>query len=323
MSNTCECGRTREQHQLTRWQDEWGERHDFSNIRRMDTPAPMLATTAPAFVKSGWVYERKYDGMRAIFVVTPLSTIIASRQCLPLNEQFPELTQLHLELRPGIYDGEILVQDETGKESLERLQMRMGQTDPEIVKQRMVEHPVTVVFFDILMKGQTDITDLPLWHRREILTEIILPSKYLLSETVRGEQAIEIARARGWEGLVAKEVNSEYEVGKRRATWKKWKISQTQDCVVLGTTEPKGLRKGFGSLKLGAYDSDGNLQEIGLVGSGFREEDIEQVLQILSRTSLLVVEVEFRNWSKTGKLIEPRFKGVRLDKSVSECEIGH
>lgn len=330
--NSCWCGRTREQHQKTRWQQEWGERHDFHN-QRVALPThlmPMLAVNTAIDTSKTWVFERKYDGMRCICSIGSDWTTLFSRQGIIMNQQFPELTDLHTVLPEGVYDGEIVTFDGAGLDSLQLLQERMGQHDEDLIAELQKTRPVHLVLFDLLELGEASFTNGEMLLDRRIALQAVLadvPESYdmiSLSEMLHLslEDASSFAREYGWEGIVAKISTSAYEPGKRRATWKKWKISKTQDCVVVGLTEPKGLRKGFGALEVAAYNEQGELVDIGNVGSGFTEEEIEEALTAY-KNGRLVVEVEYRSWSKTGKLIEPRFKAFRRDKTVEECEIGH
>lgn len=328
MENACWCGRRRADHRKSVWDHGvWGEWHDFSNQRATDAILPMLAKNSEPFLEDGWIYERKYDGMRAIFTIHEDSTLITSRTGLPLNQTFPELTNLHEKVSPGILDGEIIVNEGTKKEvkeNLERLQLRMGlqAPDPQILE----DHPVTAVFFDCLQLETVPelIQDMKEWwyiDRRAVL-EAEYGTDLILSQIVRHMEIPD-----GWEGIVAKEQYSYYIPGKRRATWKKWKREETIDAIVSGITSPEGQRKYFGALRIAAYDSDGHLQDIGLVGSGFSDEALEDAWERLKddgwvgtdKHPCVIVEVEFLGWTKTGKLREPRFKRFRDDKHIRDC----
>lgn len=332
--NECWCGRTRDKHQLTRWLSEWGERHDFSNVRQdKEAILPMLATNAKDVSKipPHWIFERKYDGMRAMIHMTRDSTHITSRNGLPLNEQFPEILQMHLDVKyetwlPMTLDCELVVFEENIHESLELLQLRMGQTDPVKVKELQDKYPVRPVLLDIVHRaGAHDLENKTLRYRRRLLRAIPWRLGYepMFSQEVLGERnATMKARTLGWEGIVAKDPDSLYEPGKRRASWKKWKITQTIDAVVIGSTEGKGLRDGFGALELALSTDRENpnpLQAIGLCGSGFTEEDIKTANLLLEKHVTFVIECEFMGVTKTGLLREPRFKGFRFDKNTWDC----
>lgn len=299
----------------------------------------MLAKNSEPFQDfENWQYERKVDGMRALFHTGYDSTSITSRTGLPLNAQFPELTKLHNYLPAhSIFDGEIVCILPNGQESLEAMQMRMGQTDPEIVEDRMRSYPVSVILFDILQLQSCTLTRQSLAQRRQFLEDLVpdgLGRRVELSQIIlpQGEATpYDLAVKHKWEGIVAKKLDSHYEEGKRRASWKKWKITQTQDCIVTGFTEPKGLRERFGSLKLAAYDPRRQLQDIGLCGSGFTEQDIEGLWLMMEDEmggddragQTTIIEVTYMGWTKTGKLREPRFKQIRFDKNPKDCIIGY
>jgi bifunctional non-homologous end joining protein LigD len=151
-----------------------------------------------------------------------------------------------------------------------------------------------------------------------------------------------VARELGLEGVVAKRTGSRYQPGRRSPDWRKIKLTNTQDCVVLGWTPGQGGRSGtFGALLVGAYE-DGKLLWVGQVGTGFTHQTLDGLmtaLQPIVRSSppgddpelgkvkgatfvdpQLVCEVEYLEITKsTRKMRAPSFKGLRDDKLPDEC----
>ena len=73
-----------------------------------------------------------------------------------------------------------------------------------------------------------------------------------------------------------------YRDGRRSPEWVKLKITQQDEFVVGGWTEPKGARAYFGSLILGRYDESGALVHTGDVGTGFGGAELERVWELLA-----------------------------------------
>jgi len=122
---------------------------------------PMLAGTAPApFSDDNWLFEIKWDGVRAIATVgTTVS--LRSRNDRELSGQFPELAELAV-LAPGtVLDGEIVVMS-GGRPDMQALLPRLQESAP-----RNGGAPVTYIVFDILRRGEEDLTGLPLTERRK------------------------------------------------------------------------------------------------------------------------------------------------------------
>lgn len=324
------CGHKKADHRLSVWDPSWGEHHKWKNQNSAAPFLPMKAQnvdreTFLARIKldqGQWQFERKYDGMRVLVQIQDGETQLWSRTGMSLNATFPELTQQHLYWNSDtlILDGEI----ETIPESLEHLQMRMGLTKPEDVMPMMQKYPVEIVFFDILWQGDADLTGEPLWYRRNILeNEAGNSDGRILSKKI-SFQDLEHVFEWGWEGCVAKNLQSKYHAGKRRADWKKFKYSKTADLVVIGTKDGKGQKEGrIGSFVVGYWDQAlGRFIDCGHVGAGLVTEERLLLEDIVEKDPYgkVVIEVEFMGAVKTGKMREPRILRIRFDKDPKECD---
>src|SRR4030042_1736413 len=132
---------------------------------------PMLAKTAPGpFNSDAWLFEIKWDGVRAIASVKDTLSL-RSRNNHELGGQFPELTEL-LHLAPGtVLDGEIVVMSE-GKPDIQSLLPRLHKGRGKIPPSQN-RIPVTYIVFDILKKDKKPLVSLPLVERREILKQAV------------------------------------------------------------------------------------------------------------------------------------------------------
>src|SRR4051812_4700536 len=318
--------------------------------------APMLASTADAPLESpDFAYEPKYDGIRAVAVVGPREVTLWSRLGNEKTTQFPEIVDaLEAWARdrdtPVVLDGEIVALDEDGQPAgFQNLQGRIH------VKAAPAAHAARTAYivFDLLIDGTEDLRRLTLRERRQRLEALLRPStqSHGVQSTVAGrgggdtrlrisEQSIgsgramyERAKQAGWEGVVAKRLDSIYKSGRRSPDWCKLKLVRHQTCVVGGWTEPRGSRPFFGALLLGVQ-APGGLQYIGHTGAGFSDAELGRVwkqLQALKTKNApftttprtnekphwtkpkLVVEVKFTEWTADGKLRHPTYLGMRDD----------
>ena len=322
---------------------------------------PMLASTAAAPLDSAALaYEPKYDGIRALVSILPppsprrgfgeagFDVRFWSRLGNEKTSQFPEIVAAIGEWsrgidRPLLVDGEIVALDARGEPAgFQNLQGRIHLKAPASSSEA---HPhgatqrVAFIAFDLLRDGNEDIRGLPLRERRARLEALFAGRAHpyvRLSDQSAGDGRPLHARAHahGWEGLVAKRLDSPYHSGRRSPDWRKVKLVRHQTCVVGGWTDPRGSRPFFGALLLGVYDEDGALQYVGHTGAGFSDAELGRVWKMIHalqtrkcpfagqpRTNerphwvkpKLVVEVKFTEWTADGRLRHPTYLGVRDD----------
>ena len=296
--------------------------------------SPELATLvdAPPLDPAEWVFEVKFDGYRMLARVEGGEVRLITRNA---NDWTGKLQPLKQELErmglpDGWYDGEIVVHDENGKPNFGLLQLAF-----DGVRTADIQY----FLFDIPYCGGYDLRDVPLVERRAALEAILNKTK---SDRVRfsGEfgdnpEELVVAACRiGLEGVIGKRRDSRY-VSRRSPEWIKLKCGLRQEFVIGGFTDPKGSRKGVGSLLLGYYDREGKLRYAGNVGSGFNHAslmDISERLEALRTDEspfppravpgrqhhwvkpTLVAEVSFSEWTNTGSVRHPVFQGLRSDK---------
>jgi len=309
----------------------------------MPEPGVMLATLIDApFDDPDWVFETKWDGVRAICRVDEHRRLrLLSRTGHDLSGIFPELTAIARAVAgvPVTLDGEVIALDAQGRSSFQALQPLLNRRRPPPEADRV---PVRYVAFDILEHRGRDLTGLPLEERMRILRAALpeIPGVATISTAVRegGKAAFAAAARAGLEGIVGKRLASRYARGRSR-DWVKIKARRQQEFVVGGWTEPRGSRSRFGSLLLGFYE-DGVLRYAGSVGTGFDEralEDVSARLHTIGRASSpfapppsrlasavhwveprLVAEVKFAEWTRGGRVRQPVFQGLRDDKPPRE-----
>ena len=171
-----------------------------------------------------------------------------------------------------------------GRPSFERLQQRINLQAPNDIEKARRKIPVEVYVFDVLWLDGEDLTRRPLEERRGLLEPLIVPGHRVLKTLhVDGEGVplAQAARAQGFEGVVAKKLGTVYRPGRRSSDWRKIKLLNRQDCVILGWTPGQGGRSNsFGAILVGAYE-DGDLLWIGQVGTGFTDRMLQDLMSRL------------------------------------------
>jgi len=232
----------------------------------MDTISPMLAKAVDSVPDTpGLLFEPKWDGFRAIVHVTSDGVEIHGRS-KPLTRYFPELVAAFTGMQPCVLDGEIVLRSgPAGDERLdwELLSQRIHPADSR-VQRLAVETPAQFVAFDRLDLG----FDVPFAERRAALEKLALtPPIFRTQTTTDADEArrwlVEFEGA-GLDGVLAKPLDAPYAPGKR--TMLKIKHHRSADVVLLGYRVHKS-GVGVGSLLLGLYDADGELQNVGGVSA--------------------------------------------------------
>src|SRR5213592_2068131 len=311
----------------------------------LDEAGPMLAETREQpFSKAGWLFELKLDGyrVRAGREGGGGEARLITRNGHDIAAGFPEIARAlaALPYEGFIFDAELVVPDEGGRPSFQRLQNRARVNRALDVRRAAVDTPGALYVFDLLAFGGYDVRPLPLEKRRALLEQIVPrvgPIKYIEHFEKDGEALYEQVVKLGLEGIVAKKADSTYRAG-RSPSWLKVRADRVDEFVVVGFTRPKGSRSGFGALDLGAYE-DGKLVYAGRAGSGFTAKELKEVSTVLDRgvrptpaftgpvpqdeghtwvEPTLVVEVRYKEWTDEGLLRQPVFIRFRDDKPVTE-----
>jgi len=305
---------------------------------------PMLATLVDKpFSDPDWLYEIKWDGVRALAFVKDGRVEWRSRTGRVITAQYPELGVLpeRLLAQQAILDGEIVVLDERGRSSFERLQTRMNVARPSPAAQKQA--PVTCYLFDILYCDGYDLGAAPLLERKRLLRRLLDPRdpfRYSDHQEEHGKELFALARDQGLEGIVAKHARSPY-VSRRSPYWVKFKVRQELDAVVGGWTDARAGREFFGALLLGLYEGK-TLRFIGGAGSGFTRKTQAAVLEKLKKLAarrsafqpapkteepahwtapLLVARVEFGGWTGERRLRHPVFLRLNEQADPKDCQL--
>ena len=295
----------------------------------------MLATLSPSIVEGPeWVFEEKYDGIRAVAGREGGRVKIWSRTLQDLTAGFPHIVAAVESLDGGdlMIDGELVALDAKGVSRFQLLQRR-GAAGAS---------PTRYAVFDLLGENGRALMSRPLAERREALTRLvgrrtvpIFVSRRLVRD---GKAAYGEAKRLGWEGIIAKDERSLYEPGVRSPFWRKVKVRKESEFVIGGYTAPKGGRQHLGALLAGLFDGP-KLRYVGKVGTGFNQGSLDMLATKLERLRSndspfdaaprmkdatwvrpkLVAQLVYAEWTADGKLRQPAFLGLRTDKDPSEC----
>jgi DNA ligase D-like protein (predicted ligase)/DNA ligase D-like protein (predicted polymerase)/DNA ligase D-like protein (predicted 3'-phosphoesterase) len=260
-------------------------------LERVDNPQidwlrdriePMLARPVDKPpISEDYIYEVKWDGIRAMISLDEGTLRIRGRNGLDLTKQFPELLIPEQAFRAtsALFDAEIVCLQSDGRPSFQTVIHRMQQKSEGAIERAQAKHPAVCYVFDCLYLDGRPIVSEPLTRRREWLQDAVRKdSTYRVSEAVdEGTTFFEAVKQMGLEGVMAKQRNSIYAPGKRSDSWLKIKGRKTMECAIIGYTRGKGDRAAhFGALHLAQIDGD-KVQYLGKVGSGFDDQSIKSV----------------------------------------------
>jgi bifunctional non-homologous end joining protein LigD len=290
----------------------------------------MLATLVDApFNKPNWVYEEKYDGVRMLAYKEGAKVSLISRNAIDRTERYPKIAKAIAKLKSATLalDGEIVIFDADKVSRFQSLQKGDGRP--------------TFALFDCIYRDGKDLRKARLSERRVALEQAVKTSASLILSArldADGVKAFEIAKKRGFEGLIAKDLSSKYVSGRSQA-WLKVKVRKEDEFVIGGFTEPSGARHFFGALLLGVYNR-GKLEYVGKVGTGFDKETLKSLYKkfsLLKRagsafssdmrerdatfiTPKLVAQIGYTEWTGDGKLRHPVYLGLRDDKAAKDVK---
>ena len=294
---------------------------------RADVQLATLADEVPQ--GNDWLFEVKYDGMRALAFAENGKVKLLSRNDNDMSARFPAVAQAVAALlknRTAVLDGEVAISDEQGRTNFQALQRILrggGQGSP------------SYMVFDVLALNGEDLRGLPLTRRKEILKNLLKGVSGVIRESGyvvgRGQESFDAVQKLGMEGVVAKRAASIY--GEKGA-WLKIKCVKRQEFVVGGYAANDG--HAMSSLLLGYYEN-GKLVYCGRVGTGFSESDRKEIAKRLTALKTAtcpfaaepprksgetvfwarpetIAETSFAEFTDEGVLRHASFHGFRTDK---------
>ncbi len=305
------------------------------------TLKPMLAEPGDApFMDPDWLFEPKLDGYRVLAFIDGDRVVLRSRRGLDLTRAFPAIGAELAAQEAGtmVLDGEVVALDADGRPSFSALQKRVQLKTEREIAAADATTPAIFFCFDLLHFAGIGLREAPYSARRRYLAQCLFPSPHvqLVHAQADGDGLYDAALANGFEGVMAKKRASLYTPGRRSASWRKIKSTQSAEFIVGGYTRGKGARASLGALMLGVNEArvKGKLRYVGHVGTGFDASTLTAVRRraapletakspFATRPAAngaptwleprLVAEVKFAEWTPDGHLRAPVFLRFRDD----------
>lgn len=291
-----------------------------------------------------WLFEWKWDGMRAQSIKRNGQVAIWSRGNELISEQFPELLEALAKLPDGtVIDGEILAYKDDRPLPFGELQKRLGRK--KISKSMLEAVPIIFMIYDLLEYAGKDLRKHPLSERRELMLSLETIDRIKISPTFKLKTWSEVRSKRheastaATEGLMIKKSSSFYGVGRRRGNWWKYKVDpKTIDAVLIYAQPGHGWRANlFTDYTFGVWDHD-ELVPIAKAYSGLTRDEIYELDRWIRKNTeekfgpvrkveaIQVFEIAFEGIQKSARhksgvaLRFPRILRWRQDKPPEECD---
>jgi len=299
----------------------------FSPIRPM--LADRVKSEAEAIKKMPQLFaaEFKLDGERVQIHKQMNKIILFSRRLENITQYYPDIIEnigKSINVDEGIFEAEIVPINENTGEFLP-FQELMHRRRKHKLEKAVLQYPITVNFFDVLYFDDTSCLNLEYTKRREILEKVVKEDNFsklvpvlLVKNENEIEDFLENSINSGCEGLMLKTPNAGYRAGARGSNWLKLKreyrneLGDSLDLIVIGAYFGRGRRTGlYGTLLLGTYNPENDtFPSICKVGTGFTDESLDQLYQILSnkvilkKNSRVVSEMEADVWLEPELVLE-------------------
>jgi DNA ligase-1 len=271
--------------------------------------------------------EYKLDGERVQIHKQANKIILFSRRLENITQYYPDIVEnigKSLNVHEGVFEAEIVPINENTGEFLP-FQELMHRRRKYKLAEAVSQYPITVNFFDVLYFDKKDCLNLEYSERRKILEKLVNEdnfSKLVPMLLVKNENEVgdflENSINAGCEGLMLKTPSAPYRAGSRGSNWLKLKreyrneLGDSLDLIVIGAYFGRGRRTGlYGTLLLGTYNPEqDNFPSICKVGTGFTDESLDQLYQILSnnvtlkKNSRIISEMEADVWLEPELVLE-------------------
>jgi len=276
----------------------------FSPVRPMLADRTKSEKEATEKMPVEFAAEYKLDGERVQIHKQADKIILFSRSLENITKYYPDIVENignSLDVNEGIFEAEIVAINENTGEFLP-FQELMHRRRKYKLKEAVLQYPITVNFFDVLYFDGKNCLNLKYSERRKILESSVKENNFaklvpmaIVKNENEVEDFLENSINSGCEGLMLKILDAAYRAGTRGGNWLKLKreyrneLGDSLDLVVIGAYFGKGRRTGrYGTLLLATYNPEkDNFPSICKVGTGFTDESLDQLYQILSNKVIL------------------------------------
>jgi len=299
----------------------------FSPIRPMLADRVKSEKEAIKKMPERFAAEYKLDGERVQIHKQANEVVLFSRRLENITQYYPDIVEnvkKSLSVNEGVFEAEIVPVNENTGEFLP-FQELMHRRRKYKLEKAISQYPITVNFFDVLYFDKKDCLNLEYSERRKILEKLVNEDEFLklvpmllVKNENEIEDFLENSINSGCEGLMLKALDAPYRAGARGSNWLKLKreyrneLGDSLDLIVIGGYFGRGRRTGiYGTLLLGTYNPDmDNFPSVCKVGTGFTDESLDQLYQILSnkitlkKNSRVVSEMEADVWFEPELVLE-------------------
>ena len=259
---------------------------------------PMLLAEIPFQINAKYLYEIKFDGIRAMIYVNKSQINIRTRNNIDITHLFPELDDMReiVGNKDCIFDGEIVL-FANKKPSFDGLQKRLRLKDKDRIYTTSLNNPVVYIAFDIIYQNKS-LVDEKLIVRKKILDKYRDTNYFFKSPIYKdGKKLFKAIKKIKWEGIVAKEKNSLYYPNKRSNVWIKLKNYQTAFFYIGGYVKNSASF----SLLLGEKKQN-KLYYVGKIKVGMQNELMKKIISQKNGHN------PFCNYQEKGIFIDPDIK---------------
>jgi len=299
----------------------------FSPIRPMLADRVKSEKEAIKKMSERFAAEYKLDGERVQIHKQANEIVLFSRRLENITQYYPDIVEnvkKSLSVNEGVFEAEIVPVNENTGEFLP-FQELMHRRRKYKLEKAILQYPITLNFFDVLYFDKKDCLNLEYSERRKILEKLVneddfskLVPMLLVKNENEIEDFLENSINSGCEGLMLKALGAPYRAGTRGSNWLKLKreyrneLGDSLDLIVVGAYFGRGRRTGlYGTLLLATYNPEkDNLPSICKVGTGFTDESLDQLYQILSnkvtlkKNPRIISEMEADIWFEPELVLE-------------------
>ncbi|WP_019120509.1 RNA ligase family protein [Brevibacillus massiliensis] len=299
---------------------------------------PIITSQIPQ--GENWVAQIKWDGVRMLAYFNGHEVRFVNRRLHDRTKQYPELgdIQKYCSASSVILDGEIIAFDDK-RPSFHEIMKRDSLRKSKSIELAIKQIPVTYMIFDVLYYNGSWIVDQKLSDRQQILQHIITenPNVQIVQNFPDGDALFQVMKQHDMEGIVCKDLESQYVIHGKDKRWQKKKILRDLFAAVGGATFRNGV---VNALLLGLYDGSGHFVYIGHVGTGkLNHKDWENLTEKILTLTIdskpfanqperikgaiwvkpeIVVKVQFLEWTPGATMRHPSIQAI-VDVHVSEC----
>lgn len=305
-------------------------------------------------VGSPALFDYKLDGFRLQIHKSKGKYTFFTRRLENVTKQFKELIPILDEHVKG--DNYILDSELVGYDFKTRVYLPFQSISQRIKRKHNIDKtakdfPVEINIFDVLYYKNKNYMNKSQKERRKLIEEIVkqkklkivLTKKLVSGDLKKIESFYQDALSKGYEGLIAKNLEKNYTPGRKVGGWVKLKpVMEPLQLVVIGAEWGEGKRANWLSSFILACKKENKFLEIGKVGTGIKEKGEGLTFKELTKLfkpliekeegkhvtikPKILIDVSYEEIQRSPKyssgyaLRFPRLTRLRDDLSLKDCD---